>query len=60
LELSSAENDREKRFELLARAEALLMEEMPIAPLFYSSFNYLKKEGVKGISFSELGLFDIR
>ena len=58
LELSSHEPDSKKRFELLAKAEAILMDEMPIAPLFFCSYNYAKKKEVHGVYFSELGFLD--
>lgn len=47
-----------QRKDLLNKAEAILMDEMPIAPLFYTSFNFVKKLPIKGVYFSELGYLD--
>lgn len=58
LEESSLESDEIKRFELLAKAEAILMDAMPIAPLFYSSYNFVKNHTVHHVYFSELGFLD--
>lgn len=40
--------DPAKRMEILRRAEALMLEEAPIAPLFYRSHNYLTHNAVTG------------
>ena len=59
LDKSSIEANPELRKEILGKAESLLMDEMPIAPLFYYTFDYAKKENVSGIYFSELGYLDL-
>lgn len=59
LDASSQENDHEKRMEYLKNAEALLMDHMPIAPLFFASFNYLEGN-VGGIGLSDLGILDLK
>jgi oligopeptide transport system substrate-binding protein len=41
--------DKQKRFEMLAQAEAYLMENQPIIPLDTPSVNWLKKPYVKGM-----------
>ena len=38
----------EKRFEIFARAEELLMREQPILPLYFYTSVYLKRQSVKG------------
>lgn len=55
---SSTETDRKKRFELLNQAQELLMEEMPVAPLFFGAFNYVKSDRLVGVYFSDLGTLD--
>jgi ABC-type oligopeptide transport system substrate-binding subunit len=41
--------DKQKRYELLAKAEAYMMENQPIIPLDTTSVNFLKKPYVKGM-----------
>lgn len=53
--ISTAERDR-----VLKQAEELIMQEMPVIPLFYSSYNYVKNPHVKGVYFSELGYLDFK
>lgn len=49
-----------QRDQLLKAAEKTLMQDMPIIPLFYSSYNYVKQPTVKGVYFSELGYLDFK
>ncbi|MFN0277610.1 MAG: peptide ABC transporter substrate-binding protein [Pyrinomonadaceae bacterium] len=49
LDDANAELDPDKRFEMMARAESLLMEEMPMIPLTVSATNWIKKPYVKGM-----------
>ena len=49
LDDANAEPDPEKRFEMMARAENLLMEQLPMIPLTVSATNWLKKPYVKGM-----------
>lgn len=58
IHLAAYESNRNIRNALLLKAEEILIEETPIAPLYYSSYNYLKKEQVNGVYFSELGFLD--
>jgi oligopeptide transport system substrate-binding protein len=58
LEDSSLQSDPAKRREILVAAEEILMEEMPIIPLSYYTFNYVKRENVQGVYFSDLGYLD--
>jgi len=60
LELSSLEMDQEKRKSILRNAEGVLMDQMPIAPLFYSSLNYLKQNDIINVYLSELGYLDFK
>lgn len=52
--------DPEKRQDLLHQAESLLVEEMPIAPLYHYAFDYAKKESVKDVVLSPLGIADFK
>ncbi|MBA3723137.1 MAG: peptide ABC transporter substrate-binding protein [Parachlamydiaceae bacterium] len=60
LDLSSQTNHFGEREKLLTQAETVLMKDMPIAPLFYNSYNYLKKPNIKDVYFSELGYLDFK
>ena len=60
LEASSNEQDPEKKLAYLKQAEAILMDHMPIAPLFFASFNYLENENIGGIGLSDLGILDFK
>ena len=60
LDLSQQEKDPRKRLEFLSQAEGLLIEEMPVIPLFYGSYNYLKKDRVKDVYLSDLGYLDFK
>lgn len=53
-----SEDDSERRKKLMLEAEALLMAEMPIAPLFFFNFNYLKNPALEGVYLSDLGYLD--
>ncbi len=44
----------------LKKAESVLIQEMPMIPLFFGSYNYLKHPKVKGVYFSELGYLDFK
>ena len=55
LDASSLEKDGEKRGELLEQAETLLIEEMPLAPLFHWNFSLLVQPEVKGFAMDPLG-----
>lgn len=52
--------DSEKRQDLLRQAESLLVDEMPIAPLYHYAFDYAKKESVKDVVLSPLGIADFK
>lgn len=45
---SSHEMDAARRVSLLQEAEALLMAEMPVAPVYFYTRNYLRQPNVKG------------
>lgn len=60
LEASSKEKDPSRRRLLLNQAESVLMEQMPVAPLFHYTFTYVKKPGVNGVLVSDLGFMDFK
>ena len=49
LDDANAELDTEKRYEMLARAEYYVMDQVPSVPLTISSTNWMKKPYVKGM-----------
>jgi oligopeptide transport system substrate-binding protein len=46
----------DKRQELSTKAEDLLLNEMPIAPIYYHQYTYLQKMHVKNLSISPIGV----
>jgi len=60
LELADQEVDLEIRREHLKQAERLILEEMPIIPLYVYSFKYLKSPKVQGVNLSHLGQVDFK
>ncbi len=55
LRQSSAEVEREARYALLQRAEALLLDEMPIVPIYFYTRKYLRAPQLKGFVPNALG-----
>jgi oligopeptide transport system substrate-binding protein len=60
LDASSKEPDRAKRMELLSCSEKVLMEEMPIIPIFYSAMLYVKEDDVQDVVLSSMGNLDFK
>jgi oligopeptide transport system substrate-binding protein len=60
LNLSTRVSDRQNRMNILRRAEKILVNDMPVAPLYYNSYNYVKREQVKEVYFSDLGILDFK
>lgn len=60
LERASVELNREQRQLLLERAEALIVEEMPIIPIFEQINNLLINPKLKGVSQTVLGPLELR
>lgn len=52
--------DLKERQGILREAESLLMEQMPIIPVFHYALNYLKSDLLKEVSLSSLGRIDFR
>lgn len=55
LDQANQEQDSEKRIALLLEAEAIMIEEMPVLPLYFYTNNYVAKEGVTGMVPDALG-----
>lgn len=60
LEKSLTEQNEAKRYELLHQAEDVLMQEVPIIPVYFSAQNSLVKKNIKGIRFDPLNNPDFR
>jgi oligopeptide transport system substrate-binding protein len=52
--------NQEERKELLRKAEKILMEEMPIIPIYHYALNYLKNEELSDVYLSPQGHLDLR
>lgn len=50
----------EERKQILRRAEEILMEEMPIIPIYHFALNYVKREALSGVYLSPQGHLDLR
>jgi len=48
IKASAKEQDTEKRFKLLQEAEAVLLDEQPVIPLYFYVYDFLKKPYLKG------------
>lgn len=55
IKAAKAEVDKKKRSELLHNAEQLLMDDMPIGPLYYRYRNYAIHDYVKGLTRNAIG-----
>jgi oligopeptide transport system substrate-binding protein len=51
--------DPYQRTILLSQAERVLVDDMPVIPLYYPTFNHLQRR-VKGVYFSQLGIIDFK
>lgn len=52
--------DQTTRLELLHEAETIVMQELPIIPVFYYTFKYMKKDYLDNIYLSHLGQIDFK
>ena len=55
IKVAKAETDVNNRSKLMHEAEALLMEDMPIGPIYYKNQNYALKNYVKNLTRSAFG-----
>jgi oligopeptide transport system substrate-binding protein len=60
LEEADLTPDPDRRIRFLKQAEKILMDEMPIAPIYFYTGAYVKKPYVKGIYLSELNDLDLK
>ncbi len=60
LNASEVEIDLLTRKKLLEQAEELLIDEMPIIPLYFINFTYMKKPYVHNVFLSPLGIIDFK
>ncbi|MBO8164030.1 MAG: peptide ABC transporter substrate-binding protein [Brevibacillus sp.] len=60
LEQSQTETDAEKRKQLLAEAEQILMDEMPVAPIYFYTHSWVQNEKLKGVIIDGLGFIDLK
>lgn len=60
LETSSVEEDQVQRNLIFQRAENILINGMPVVPLFHSSYNYVQSDRVKDVYISPLGFLDFK
>lgn len=54
------ETDENKRWEMLKQADTLLMDEMPVFPLYFYNSTSLEKPGVSGILRHPVGYVDLK
>ncbi|PCK09049.1 MAG: peptide-binding protein [Alteromonadaceae bacterium] len=54
IKLSSETIDQSERYRILAQAEAILLEELPLIPLYYYTNSYLIDDTVKGLTFNPI------
>jgi oligopeptide transport system substrate-binding protein len=52
--------DKDKRNSLLLEAEGILMDEMPLAPIYHYTMAYLKKPNVHGVNLGARGHVDFK
>ncbi|MGG4444581.1 peptide ABC transporter substrate-binding protein [Brevibacillus fortis] len=60
LNQSATEKDPEKRKQLLAQAEAILMEDMPVAPIYYIADQWVQNEKLKNVVIDSIGVVDYK
>ncbi len=60
LNASQIDTNTQSRNKTLAAAEDLFIQQMPVAPLFFAAFNYVKNEKVRGVTLSDLGILDFK
>lgn len=60
LEQADATIDSKERTDLLLKAEKILMDEMPVIPIYFYTGSYLKKSYVKDVYLSELCDLDFK
>lgn len=57
---STTETDPAKRTEILLQAEAIIMEEMPVAPVYYNTNLFITHDNVENIEPDALGNINLK
>lgn len=60
LEQAEKQKDADARLKLLQMAEKILMEEMPVAPIYFYTGSYLKKPYLREVTVSEMSEIDLK
>ncbi|MGC5325307.1 peptide ABC transporter substrate-binding protein [Brevibacillus sp. SYSU BS000544] len=60
LTASASEKDAEKRKQILADAEKIFMDEMPVAPIYFYTSSWVQNPKVKGVFMDGLGFVDYK
>ena len=60
LDKADQEIDTEKRLAYLHDAEKLLLDEMPVIPLYVNNYRFMMRDNIKGLYLSELGDVDFK
>lgn len=55
LDQSQKETDPAKRAEILKQAEAIFMDELPVAPIYFNTSSWVQNDSLKGVVVSGLG-----
>lgn len=58
IDTAKTTNDKKARYQALHDAEKLLMNEMPVIPIYFYTRPYIIKPWVKGVQYSAVGLVD--
>lgn len=60
LEASTTETDAAKRTELLLQAEEIIMDDMPVAPVYYQTNLFIKSDDVENMAPDALGNINLK
>lgn len=60
ISLATSELDEAKRLEYLKEAEAILMDAMPIIPIYFYSNDYVQKPEVQGMEYDSVGRINLK
>lgn len=60
LSLSNTSENAKDRAIMLSNAEAILINDAPVLPIWVNTFNYVKNAEVTGVRFSDLGYLDFK
>ena len=54
---SQTQTDREERFRILTECENILMDDMPVIPIYYYAINELRHPDLKGAPLNPMGMY---